>query len=624
MRKLIHNDFELDLSNYKISAIRENHWFADSFFTKYTFPFDVDLTAEIDRILGFISRYNSANLNTYIELKYYHNNTIEDAIFEVEQYQDKLSCTLYFGYDQLPSFEKKLSEISLEKFELPEGVDIYAHAKTIISHTWPAVNYNFPQIHTDKIDPNSDDVWFAFQKIINNYKDGDFLINEVLEEAGDSVTYNRNIMQPLPYWLHVLTRIFADANLILSGEILNDSRLQKKLLYGDVEYFTTVTQESFSMIKMSEDKIEEGTITQQLANGSYYTFDFFRYEAIQAITFPGRYRIIGTVKIYSIRHNNVYIRIKYRNQIIWEANYTHPTTSTAAIIGVTKNVNVVFDTLVDLLSNEITIESWQRKSFEKPIIQLDINPIRLHDAEGNPIPTIINKNEIDLPKAVPDMTCEEFVKLIKNWYNYDLVVENGLAIMNPVEDEINYQGAIDLSMFEVKTPTRKFTKGNSFLLKFTDIDSKDYSYLPVFQNINGTVNSGYVTNEKTSIIEVNALPLPLLVRNGVQTVHAFESNDSKAFAVLYDGLTDGLNLAKDPIDILIPAVHLRNWEKWFLFRINTQGFIWTFKAFINQISELKATSKVKAYGKIHIVKSINDTEVSPGLFEIDIETASLE
>jgi hypothetical protein len=161
MRKLIHSDFELDLSNFKLSVVKENFWFSEEFFTAFSFPFEMELTDELDALLGFISRYNSVDPKVYIECKHYHNNEISDAILEIEQLQDRISGSIRFGYDQLPNFDKKLSELPLDKFELPSGTDIYEHAETIITQTWPAVNYNFPQIHTDKIDPDNDDVFFA-------------------------------------------------------------------------------------------------------------------------------------------------------------------------------------------------------------------------------------------------------------------------------------------------------------------------------------------------------------------------------------------------------------------------------------------------------------------------------
>ena len=61
MRKLIHPNFELDLSGFQLSDNEENNWFSDSFFTKYSFPFEIDLTNEIDEATGFISQLNSSS-----------------------------------------------------------------------------------------------------------------------------------------------------------------------------------------------------------------------------------------------------------------------------------------------------------------------------------------------------------------------------------------------------------------------------------------------------------------------------------------------------------------------------------------------------------------------------------
>jgi len=592
--------------------VRENHWFADSFFVKLSFPFDLELTDELDALLGFISRHNSTKKLTYILCKYYHNNTIEDAILEIEMLQEKLSCTLGVGYDQLPNWDKKLSELDLESFELPEGTDIYEHAETIIPQTWPDVNYNFPQIHTDKIDPESDEVWVDFQQIINNRVDGEFLTNEVV----DDITYNRNIMQPLPYWLYVLKQGFLDAGFTLAGDILNDQRLKKKTIFGDVDYYTTVTQESMSIITMSEDVDTLGSVQSNPPFGPIRTFA--TYSVTQNIANPGRYRIKGKLTRFLIPDVTSWMRIKYRNQIIWNNQ------GQQGLGYIRKNVDIVFDTLADLEPDEIIIESYQGPSAGKIIFEIDINPIRLHDAEGNPVPNIINQNQVDLTKAVPDMTFGEFVTANKNWYNYGLDINGTVATMNKVETEIDYSNAIDLTHTEVKYPQIKFPKGNSFLLKFSDVDTKVYTFAAVFQNLDGIVNTGYTINDKTTTIEINALPLPLMVRNGVQTAHVFESNSSKLYAVLYDGLTDGNNLAKDPFPISLPEVHETNHKKFMDARINGEEYTWDFSEFSEKLLEMKPNRKVFAYGKYHLIKNINDTEVSPGTFDIEIETLSLE
>ena len=43
MRKVIHSNFELDLSNKKITDISENPIFSDKFSAKYSYPIEIDL-----------------------------------------------------------------------------------------------------------------------------------------------------------------------------------------------------------------------------------------------------------------------------------------------------------------------------------------------------------------------------------------------------------------------------------------------------------------------------------------------------------------------------------------------------------------------------------------------------
>ncbi|WP_413998739.1 hypothetical protein ACMDB5_13260 [Flavobacterium sp. W1B] len=607
MRKLIHSRFELDLSPFKISDTEENNWFSDSFFTKYSFPFNIDLTEDIDIAFGFISQYNAQNVETYFDCKYIHNNKIEDAVLEVESHQDKLSCILRFGFEQLPSFDKMLSELSLDKFDLPAGTSIYQHAETIISKTWPEVNYNFPQIHVDKYDPN-DDLWNGFESIINNRVDGAFLTNTVDTVA--DITYNRNVIQPLPYWIHILQRGMIDGGYLLSGKILIDPRLQKACLFADADYFKKPTfQEPITIFQQSEDAIPFNNNVKYLSKTT--------------LTVPGKYNISGTILAQARSSIGGYFTIKYRNSVLFSVKAKGTDFWTASRFE-NYDVDVDFETIVDLNVNEITIETYQPKTTDRIVIDLNISCIRLHDATGVAIPTISNENKVDLTKAVPAINFVDFIKVVKNWFNYDLTIVGKLAVMNPIEDEINHHEAEDLQFTEVKKPLRKFSQGTSFLLKFSDIENKDFKFPPVFHSRESILNSNYITNDKTIPIEINALPLPLFTRNGRQTAYAIESNDSKVFLVPYDGLYNGNNLAKPIDEYQLPAVHLQYWKKWFDFRINSHAFVWGFKACNEQIINLKAKMKIFAYNKYHIVRNINKTEIEPDLFEVEIEAESLE
>lgn len=618
MRKITHSKFELDLSPFKLTDVEQNSIFADNLYSKTTFPFEVFVDDHLDIALDFIKSYTTSPETRY-EVIYSHFDKLSKAILNIEEFVDgKISCVLEYGLEDFPSWDKNLRELNLENFELPEGTDIYEHAETIINQTYPAVNYNFPQVHTDKID-TEEEVWAAFEKIINNRKDGAFLINEVDEE---DITYNRNIMQPMPYWLHVLKTGCADAGYTLTGDILTDERIIDRVMYGDVEYFNRVDQESMSIILMSEDFTTEGQTSSSgpnLLNSSIASEDYQKYIRVQNIANPGKYRIVGDVWLYPFLNFTCYVRIKYRNSIIYQKQFGF---ATFYLSKIRCKVNIVFETLVDLSPNDITIEIYHRRTTEKIIAQLDINPIRLHDESGTAIANIINLNEINLTRSVPDITFGDAVKIIKNWFNYNFYTEGTNVVMNKIEVNSATTEVIDLRDTEVRWPSRKFQKGMSFLLKFADVDSKEFSFLPVFQNSEGISNTGFTENQDTKPIEINALPLPLLLRNEVQTAYAFENNTSKAYFIKYDGLVDGKNLSKDCSDLLLPVVHAESWFDWMNFRINATSFKWPFKASIMKMLNLSVNKEVYAYDNVHLIKQITRTEITENFFEYEIETES--
>lgn len=613
MHKFITSNFELDLSTFEISLVEENYWFSDTYFTKYSFPTDIKVGEELQKELGYLFDHNYADAETIFQGTYVNGDTMELGVLEVENVLDNetLSVSIRWGFEELPCFQKKLSALSLDKFELPEGVSIYDYAVGIISQTWPAVNFNFPQIHTDKID-TSDDIYAFFEKIINNYKEGAFLINEV--DIVDDITYNRNIMQPLPYHLHILTRAFAEDGYTLKGDLVEDEIFQKKLLFGDVDYATTYDQQSVSLTVLNTEGVYDGNL-------------FTTYNKSVDIPFPGKYRVVGQVSL-RIFTSNVpkWIEVRYRDTVLF-AKWKSTAGLLEAMTTVNYEVDAIFETISDEQPNTITVVSYQNVVVGDDVLiiaDLNINPIRLHDSSGEAIPTIINQNKIDLPRAVPDVQFVDYLKYLKNKYNVDLTIKGKDVFMNFVENEIRDAETVDLTKYEVKAPLRKKNKGISFLLKFEDVDSKDYKYLPVFQNANGFTTSSFITDEKTKEIVLDGLPLPLMFRNGVQTAHAFEDSEDKIYSVLYDGLTGGLNLAKDPTPILIPAVHEKYNKAWFENRINATAYVWQFKLIPEVARLLNSKSKVFAYGRNHLTKIVTKTQIKPDVWEIDLETETLK
>ncbi len=123
MHKIIHSDFQIDLSNHKVSFNEENHWFSDQFFTKYSFPFVIKINEELSDFFEYLKNYNTIDTSTIILLKYVNGNNMEDAILEIEEIQEDVSVTLKYVIEEFPNFNKKLSELPLEVASFPDISD---------------------------------------------------------------------------------------------------------------------------------------------------------------------------------------------------------------------------------------------------------------------------------------------------------------------------------------------------------------------------------------------------------------------------------------------------------------------------------------------------------------------
>jgi hypothetical protein len=603
MRKVIHSNFELDLSIFKITDTSENPIFSDQFSAKYSFPIEIDITDDIDKAFGFISFHNSNEALTYINVKYVHNNELSDAVLEVQEVAQKLNVLISWGFEEFPNWSTKLSDLTLQKFDVS---NIYDHCLTIVDQTWPNVNYNFPQIHTDQFDTDSE-TWASFQKIMNHMVGGVFPDNYV--DDVENIIYNRNIIQPLPYLLYLLKVGFEDAGKTISGDFLENELVKKCCVFSPNYSFLVNELEYFNLLVMPLDHYEETTNTYRYYNKTITVSDI-----------AGNYAIIGKVThrhISNLIPFTYYSNIKVNGTIVWEH------TSYASANGNTEEYDIQVLTTLAAGINEVSFYSQQiggNNLLERELCNIDINTINPLGGAGEDIPTIYNENKVDLTRVVADITFGELITTCKNWFNINFDYQTSNVDINFIQDIVINAATKDLSNTEIKYPVRKYNKGNSFLLKFKDVDSEIYKFLPRFHSFETITSENYTVDEKTSPIEINGLPLPLMDRNGSKTAHAFENDTSKLYLVIYDGLTSGKNIAKDPTDLLIPRIHEVFWQKWFNRRLNAVNYLWTYIADSIELINFNVYNKVHAYKNIHLIKNIQKTEVKPDLFEVEIET----
>lgn len=609
MKKLIASNFELDLTPYKITDTEENSWFSDSFTSKITYPFDIDLTDELDVAFGFLSSDNTSPETLY-KVKYFENDRIHDAEFEILEIEGrKVQCSYEYGLEEFPSWNKKLAELPLHNFLL-EGISIYDYAKNMIDKTYPEVDFCFPAIHTDQF-TNDEEIWETFEKTINNYRNGAFVKNNF--DSGDLVSYNRNIMQPVPFFIYLIKAGLA--GFTLEGDVLTDELLLNNAAYSPVEYFRRRVPPELSAIIMG-NQFKEVHPDSYPVNG----MDWGIFEHTLVISKIGKYRIQGNFSI-QVRSASEPMGI-FRN-IKLNGVELGPLPSGG-------NLNNYFelDFECSSVTDTLVFYATSKISDDYIIMNFDVVLLDEYDQFGQSIPIIENEDKIDLTKAVPDMTFGEYFTMVCNWRNYDYYIDGNRVIMNRIQNQMGFENMISLEQYEIKDPLRKAQQGISFLLKFQDLeefaDDKvyEYKYASVFHNKAGISLSDYQINKKTNTIEINALPLPLLNRNGVETAHCFEYSSAKVYAVIYTGLTGGKNKAQDPAPILMPAIHSTNWNDWIVFRINSQPYKWLFKALEADIIGLNVKSKIYAYKNVHYIKTLVRTQIEPGIYEVEIETES--
>ncbi|MDN3665643.1 hypothetical protein ACFFU1_16820 [Algibacter miyuki] len=607
MHKIIFDTFEFDLTPYNISTVEDNHWFLDEFSTKYSFPFNFKLTEELLVIFGDLLDDNTKFIKKLYNVTYVLGNKMESCVFEIEsQIGLEVTSTFRFGYDDFPNFDKKLSELPLEESTI---ADVYIHAKTIIPQTWPAVNYNYPQIYTDE---HEDDLptWADFNNIINNYNGTDFYENT----SDNDVFVNNNIIQPMPYLLHILKQGFLDAGYTLQGEILQDEIIKQLLVFFDADYFKRIVSViDYQLLRENYDSTS--------GNG-----DIYEYEDTIQLEPDSTYVITGFGYAYQDLDQNGALTgstIKYKGKNIASVGNNYST--------IWRSFDSTFTTDSNPdLSTQILIVTGQSVSFDLHPLGYrsdvyahsflniyDIKITRQAETEADEIEII---HDVDLKKVVPNITFGEFFYSIKTMFNLESNIQGKTIYINFLKNSINNSNITDLSNYLVKKPKRTFPDDESYLLAFSDIEGVTYEKLLIPEE--NFVNGDVELEDSRTEIEIKPIPLPIKIVNGIQTAYSLGKQDSKIYLALYNGLNeDSINATNDSTPILIPNLYFSYHKTWLHFLLNAIGYTWVFKMYLEELQELN--KKVFAYGRHQVIETIDKTQIGEDLFEVEIETKTL-
>ncbi|MEI7488746.1 MAG: hypothetical protein WCJ72_15335 [Chryseobacterium sp.] len=202
-------------------------------------------------------------------------NSISEAKLNIESSEGMyLIGQIDFGFEDLPNWDKKLSELSWEKFPVP---DIHIYAKDICAKKYPETNFNFPRMFTAKYSPD-DKMWDAFN---GYYNDLDSAHNEMRRNYVDSSgnIFNQNIIHPCVHFLYILKKCFQDAGFSLKGDVLSDAMFQDAWVFSGTEYFNKISQfKSGFTVSMNDYYKTEGVVWYgEWINGMYFQRFYTRY-----------------------------------------------------------------------------------------------------------------------------------------------------------------------------------------------------------------------------------------------------------------------------------------------------------------------------------------------------------
>lgn len=601
MHKIIHETFEFDLTPYGVSTVEENYWFSDKFYTKYSFPFTFHLNAELKKVFNALLDDNAKFTEKTYNVKYVSGNQLENAILEIEsQIGEQIEATYRFGIEEFPNWDKKLATFDFPEFN---PSDIYAHAKSLLDPliATPILRYEFPFVHTDKYD-TEELTWSTFLGSFNNYDK----VNEAFyENTNASEDFaNRNIMQPALYFSYIVNFCFEAGGFTTSGTLFNDTIFKQLLLFASVDYFKRNKAAVIPVLITYADLISN--VNNVVNYNSQYILESNK-----------TYQVTGKIYLSKLQGQIATARAEYNGVSVY---YVSSTTKGFSYF---RNFNFTFSTIDDeninhylnflARENETSLTASKEYVFDLEIKEIVDGSTEVPDE-------IENENSINLKKALPDVTFGDFFTEVRKAFNVDRRIVGKEIILDKIEDKINYNNAVDLSDYEVLKPKKETNKRDSFLIKnkFNDDEC-------VFLNRETVAITGDLVNDDTEELELNLRILQPLVKNGVFTSFLpAEASASDLCVVVYSNANaklSGYNITQPTDDLTAFSLYEAYYFNFYNFLLNSLTYKWVFKMYQEKLS--KINTKVFAYGRFHIVKSLDKTQIDEDLFEVEIETETL-
>ncbi|WP_028890884.1 hypothetical protein [Tenacibaculum sp. 47A_GOM-205m] len=582
------DNFELNLTETKISLIEENPLFYNYFVKNYSKPFSKKVDDEVSKKLGFLDLENSANYETKHYGKLLIDNDFEEAYLLLTDYDNNiLQGYVYFGSHSIELLDTPLSNLP---FPVEQTSSLTVHAKEVIQKFYPEVDYNFPMVIDEGFKSTSK--YEKFEGIINNYVNDNFVTNSFQTVEGESVAFNKNVMVPFPYLMSILKTGFDSVGMVMQGSFVSDKITEKILVYTSkiLEKFYSSLPEGFQF-----------NTTSEVWDNGVVSADYSRFYSISQ---TGSYNVEVYLNIPSELVVNEF-SIEFNNEIIFSSNSNY----------ISKSLSLNVKNTADLGSLIFSLKL--RKYTDNPSdgigsIQAFNNfDFYFSDGELNVFP-----NSFSLSQVMPDMTFGKFLNKIKNWLNLEITFNKNVVTINYIEEkflEVNFK---DERHLEVEKPKRQFNQ-NKFFKLITSNDTLLIGKEGVVSNPQG------IREEDITTIDMELEIMPVKSKDGIFTAYKNkDTNDFKLF--LYDGLQNNLPVALEKISersYSLNEVFDKYWKKWLYFRLNSETYKDKFPASI--IEDFSISEGRFKYNRKHIYKKIKRTRKNEEEWDIEIESETL-
>jgi hypothetical protein len=125
-------------------------------------------------------------------------------------------------------------------------------------------------------------------------------------------------------------------------------------------------------------------------------------------------------------------------------------------------------------------------------------------------------------------------------------------------------------------------------------------------------------------IKIDALPLPVITRNGVTTALSYEDETSKLRVVCMKPMpAGGTPVGYWNENVLVTSIYENEYKDWLNFRINSLEWNWDFVISVEKFREVSIQTLIYAYSNYHILSEMEKERLNSMYWRITAKTESL-